>query len=882
MKYPGSAAALVLGAALLTTAAAGASSPYAAIDAAQGELPKDVVPTFYAIDVAPNPKTMKIAGHERITIVVRKPASSIVLNALQTTFGRVTLDGKPAVVSVNEARQQARFAFPKPVSAGIHTLDIAYTATLQSSAQGLFKQNYSDMQGTPAYMYGTQLEATDGRRLFPGWDEPAFKARFRVSFVVPKEWTAISNTPIVSQSPVGSDGKRVQFDTTPKMSTYLVVLCAGDFQQISTTADGIKLSVYATRGKMDEAKYALSVMKDLMPYYDSYYGVKFPISKLDTIAIPGGFLGAMENWGGITYNEGTILFDPKLQPQSDEKSIFGIIAHEESHQWNGDLTTFAWWDDVWIAEGFATWMETKAPDHFHPEWHMYIGADNDVQGAMARDAQITTHPVYVPVHNETEAAAVFDEISYTKAGSVLRMLEQYIGPGKFQAALQQYFRTHEYTSFSAKDLWADLGAQSGQNIAQAVHNWIYQPGFPVVAASASCSNGHRTIALSQQRYLNDAALPAGSTVWTIPLNVKTDATSSATQPVLFNTRTATIDGGSCDKPFVLNGDAVGYYRTEYDPQTQAAQQAAFLKLSTADKLALLHDARAFASSGRSKIDEYLAYAKADSGDADPLVAGDVLGQYNAMLTFEKGKPGEAKLKQYVAAQVKPMLPQFGGWDGTGMNDDQLGVRNTILFLLAQCGDQPTIAEAKRRFAIVLQNPQAYPPLTKQAVMGIAGYAADPAIYQQLLGMALKATNPTEQQNDFFALFGANDPALAMQSLNMSLHLPPQFAPFAPYIVGAVAQQHPQESWKFLSDNSDKLFSSMSSFERVAAVSQVAGQFATLIPADQIQAYLNSHVPADAANEIKKTMDDVHTRQAVEDRLLPQIDAYVGSQFLTKS
>lgn len=882
MKYPGSAAALVLGAALVTAGVARAASPYAAIDGAQGELPKTVLPTFYTIDVAPNPATMKIAGHERVTIVVRKPTPSIVLNALQTTFGRVTLDGRPANVSVNDARQQATFSFAKPVSVGVHVLDIAYTATLQTAAQGLFKQSYSDMQGKPTYMYGTQLEATDGRRMFPGWDEPAFKARFRVSFLVPKAWTAVSNTPIVSTDPAGNDLKRVQFDTTPKMSTYLVVLCAGDFQKISTTADGIKLSVYATRGKINEAQYALSVMKDLMPYYDSYYGIKFPISKLDTIAIPGGFLGAMENWGGITYNEGTILFDPKLQPVSDQKQIFGIIAHEESHQWNGDLTTFAWWDDVWLAEGFATWMQTKAPDHFHPDWHMYIAADGDVQGAMDSDAQMTTHPVYIPVHNETEAAAVFDQISYTKAGSVLRMLEQYIGPDKFQTALQHYFRTHEYTSFSANDLWTDLSAESGQNISQAVHNWIYEPGFPVVTASATCSNGHRTIALSQQRYLNDSSLPAGSTVWSIPLNVQTDATSSSSKPMLFDTASTTIDGGSCDTPFILNGDAVGYYRTAYDPQTQAAQQAAFLKLTTADKLSLLHDYGEFASSGRSKIDEYLAYAKADSGDTDPLVVGDILNKYNTMLTFEKGKAGEAKLKQYVAAQVRPMLPQFGGWDGTGMNDDQLGVRNTILFLLAQCGDQQTIAEAKRRFAIVAQNPQAYPPLTKQIVMGIAGYAADASIYQQLLGMAMKANNPTEQQNDFFALFGANDPALAMQSLTMSLHLPPQFAPYAPYIVGAVAQQHPQESWKFLNDNSDKLFSSMSQFEKVAAVSQVAGGFATLIPAEQIQTYLNTHVPPDAANEVKKTMDDVHTRQAIEDRLLPQIDAYVGSQVLTKS
>jgi aminopeptidase N len=849
-------------------------SPFARLDAEPGLLPKNVVPTSYVIDVAPDPQTMKIAGHEKVTVVVRSATRTIVLNALQTTFGRTTLDGMPATVTTNEKKQQATLAFAKPVAPGTHTLDISYTSTLQTSAQGLFKQKYADMHGKPTFMYGTQLENTDARRVFPSWDEPAFRARFRVSFVVPSAWTAVSNTPAVSVKPAGPGLKRVQFGTTPPMSTYLVVLCAGDFERISTLADGIKLSVYATHGKAYESKYALSVMKDLMPYYDSYYGIKFPLPKLDTIAIPGGFLGAMENWGGITYNESTILWDPKIQPASDQRGIFGIIAHEESHQWNGDLTSFGWWDDVWLAEGFATWMETKAPDNFHPEWHMYIMNDGAVQGAMDADGQLSEHPVYIPVHNETEASEAFDEISYTKAGALLRMLEQYIGPKRFQAGLQYFFRTHEYTYFSASDLWKDLSEQSGTDIAALTHNWIYKAGFPVITASAACTNGKRTISLAQQRYLNDVRLAAGSTVWTVPINFQPDATSGATKELLLDTRTKRVAGGVCNTPFVLNGDAVGYYRVKYDAKTQAAQQAAFRKFSTADKLNLLADSRAFALSGLEKINAYLAYAKADTGDSDPLAVNDVLGSYDSMLSYEKGRPNEPRFKAYIAKQIKPMLARFGGWDGTGMNDDQLQTRNTILYLLARCDDADTIAEAKRRFAMLVTNPQAFPPLTKQAVMGIAGYAADATIYQQLMSMAQKATNPTEMQNDFFSAFSAKDPQLAQQSLNMSLHLPAQFAPYAPYIVIIVGQQHPQMAWKFLNDNSAKLFDSMSAFEKVGAVSGVAGSFGTLIPADQIGAYLKAHVPPAGAGEVKKAMDGVRTRQAQKSRLLPQLDAFI--------
>jgi aminopeptidase N len=868
------AAAFALG--VLTAAGARAASPFAVIDAAQGELPKTVVPVSYTIDVAPDPKAMTIAGHERVTVIVRRPTSTIVVNALQMRFGAVTLDGKPAQVSVDAAHQRATFSFAHPVAAGTHQLDVAYTATLQTSAQGLFKQVYNGPDGKPTFMYGTQLEATDGRRLFPGWDEPVFKATYTMSFTVPKDWTAVSNTPIVSTTPVGTDRKRVSFATTPKMSSYLVVLCAGDFEKISATSDGIKLSVYVTRGKLAQAQYALDVMKQLMPYYDSYYGVKFPISKLDSIAIPGGFLGAMENWGGITYNESTILFDQRVQPASAEKSIFGIIAHEESHQWNGDLTSFAWWDDVWLAEGFATWMQTKAPDHFHPEWHVYYAADSDVQNSEGSDAQLTTHPIYIPIHNETQAAAVFDSISYTKAGALFRMLEQFIGPEKFEQALQHYFRTHQYTSFNQNDLWADIGQAGNINAAAIAHNWIYLPGFPMVTADVTCTNGTRTISLSQERYLNDASLPTGSTVWSIPMNVEYDATSVGGTPVLFNQKTATIKGGACNRPLILNGDAVGFFRTQYDAKTRATQEASFLKLTTPDRLTLLNDSASFAATGHAKIDEYLGYAKADAGDTDPFVVGAILDQYDSMLSFETGKPGEAALEAYIIKAVKPSLQTFGGWDGTGMNDDQLAVRNHILRLLARCNDADTIAEGKARFAKLVNDPNAYTPLNREAVMTVAGYGADETIYKQLFVMGISAKTPAEQQSDFFALWGANDKALAQQTLQSTLQLPAEFAPYAPYIVGYVGRSHPDIAWKFLNDNADKLFATMSAFERAQGVTGVVSGFATHVPSSELLAFMKAHVPADGAPQIKQAMDNIHTQEAVQKRLLPQIDAFVAA------
>ena len=873
-------AALALACAGSLPLSAFASSDEAAV-AAQGFLPKNVIPSLYVIDVVPNLKTGKIAGREKIQIDVRAAANTIVVNATQTTFGPVTLDGMPAKVSVDAKSETATFSFAKPVSAGHHVLDISYVATLQQSAQGLFDQVYADPSGKDAHMLATQMEATDGRRMFPSFDEPAFKARFILSAVVPRNWTAVSNTPVVSVVPVEGNRKRVKFAPTPIMSTYLVVLAAGDFDQVHAMSDGIKLGVYATRGKASQMTYALDVMKQLMPYFDSYYGVKFPIAKLDTIAIPGGFNGAMENWGGITYNEQTVLFDPKTDAQDDKQGIYGIIAHEESHQWNGDLTTMPWWDELWLAEGFATWMETKAPDHFHPEWNQWLQADRAVDGALDKDALPSTHAAYVPVHNDTEIAAVFDDISYTKAGAVLRMLEAYVGPDKFRQALQHYFRTHQYTSANAADLWKDLSDVSGDDVAAIAQSWIYEPGFPLVTANAYCTNGKRSISLSQQRYRFDPSADPGTTLWQIPLNVELNARSATTTPALFATKTTTIDGGDCDAPLIVNGNDVGYYRVKYDAATQAVQRKNFVAISLADRLSLLDDSWAFARSGRAKIDEYLAYVEADSKDADPHVLGPVLDNFGAMLRYERDKAGDAAFKAYLIARLRPIVARFGGWEGAGMSDEQLEARNTALTLLAQSGDAATLAQGRARFEQYVKNPSKFAPLNRDAILNVAGLGADKMVYAQLIALGTKATDPNDQQRYFFAAFSATDEALAMQNLQMSLHLPAEFASYAPFIVALVGDRHPKMAWKFLNDNVKPLFGPVSEFERVAFITDTAKAFWQGIPADQIEAFLKANVPAGGEKEIEKAMLSVKVNQELAARLVPQIDAYVAGHPATK-
>ncbi len=845
-----------------------------AIASVPGNLPKTTAPILYDINVVPDIGTMKIRGRETVTFRAFKPTNRIVLNALQTSISAAKVDGQPAT-SIGTAPQTVALTFARTVPAGIHKLVIAYTATLQTSAQGLFVQKYTDQQsGKPAEMLGTQMESTDARRMFPSWDEPVYRAKFHLTATVPAAWTTVSNMPIERTTSVAGERKRVSFQTTPPMPTYLVVFCAGDFDTLSGSAGATALHVYGTRGTGPELTYALASLERLVPYFENYYGEKFPLPKLDLISIPQFFGGAMENWGGMAFTESTVVYDPKLQTPSQQRQIFDIIAHETSHQWNGDLVTMAWWDSLWLNEGFATWMETKSTAELNPSWDWWLGFDDATNGSLVADARRNTTKIQVPVHNETEADTIFDpEIAYQKAGAFLRMMEAYLGPQTFRKGLHDYFVANAYSNSVPSDLWSALSHASHQDVAVLANSWINQPGFPLVTVTSTCTGGKRTLHLSQRRYTSSADNSA--TMWAIPLNI--DDGSSAAVPVLFDKREATVPGGSCDAPLIVNGDDLGYYRVAYDAPQGALQQQHFTSLGVADRMSLLDDSWQFAADGKSQLSDYLAYVKANGSNADPHVVGTVLGHFGEMLDFEYGKPGEAAFKTWGAASLRPLLASVGGWDGPTSDVDVTNLRLRILRSLAAVGDKDTIAEADRRYAAFLKDPSSLRPPLKDTVIGLVGRYADAPTYGQLIQAGMSSRNPIEMQTYFEAAFGAKNEALAQRSLQASLSLPPQFSSFAPIIVAIVGQDHPETAWAFLQKNNAKLFGGMSVFDRIPYITGIAESFWRGVPAGDIEAYMKANVPAAASNQIAKSMEDVHLQLEHRARLLPQIDAFVKTQ-----
>src|ERR1700681_4514830 len=523
------AAAFVLGVA----GPAGAAVAPFNFDTTPGRLPKTVVPTDYVIALTPDAAAKTLRGTEKVALDVRRPTNQIVFNTHDMTIADARLDGARVARTVTQNdKQLTTLTLARPAAVGHHVLTLAYSGKIEDSSDGLFAQDYRTPDGRTGRMLATQFESTDARRMFPGWDEPAFRATYQLTVTLPAAWTAVSNMPVQTRTVHGATATTA-FQRTPKMPSYLVVLTAGDLAAISGVgSDGVKQSIWAIKGDEQNGQYALVSAEKILPYYDDYFGVKFPLPKLDHIAIPGGFGGAMENWGGITYNENIIIHRPDAT-LSAKQSGFSIIAHEMAHQWNGDLVTMGWWDDIWLNESFASWMGAKETALRNPTWQWWERQDASKEMAMNADGRANSHAIEQHVTNEMEAEASFDSaITYNKGQAFLRMLEAYLGEKTFRAGIRGYIKARAYSNATSGDLWQALSAASGRDVEKIASGWTTQPGFPLVGVRATCAaSGARTLVLTQKRFLLEGSDPKNPR-WNIPVAVRSGS-SGVPRVVLF-------------------------------------------------------------------------------------------------------------------------------------------------------------------------------------------------------------------------------------------------------------------------------------------------------------------------------------------------------------
>ena len=423
-------------------------------------------------------------------------------------------------------------------------------ARLTSRARDFITRPYQE-QGTGAkkVMLGTQFEATDARRMFPCWDEPVFRSRFQLTAVVPEKFTAVSNMPVEKETKVADGKKEFRFGMTPPMPSYLNVLCAGEVDGIFAKVNGVDHGVIATKGKAEMGRYALESSQQILEYMNDYFGQPYPLPKLDHIAVPGGFGGAMENWGGITYYESRLLFDPEKSSAETKQGIYEVIAHETAHMWFGDLVTMAWWDNLWLNEGFASWMGTKCTAKFNPDWEVWLSKNTPrdptrrhgigKEGAMEGDARSTTHPIQQPVANEAEASSAFDDITYRKGLAFITMLESFLGEEVFREGIRKYMAKHKLSNTTTADLWNSLSEASGQPVGEIAAAWTEQPGFPIVKVARDPQG---KITLTQERFTVHFE-NAPPLEWKIPLTYTVPGTP-ATASLLMTSKSMELPNSS--------------------------------------------------------------------------------------------------------------------------------------------------------------------------------------------------------------------------------------------------------------------------------------------------------------------------------------------------
>ena len=778
-------------------------------DTTPGHLSKHVVPSRYVLSLDLDPDRDSFSGQASIVVRVRRATPAIDIHAFELSATSARLVSAGAVRTLRAVPQPEAQTWRldptdgQPIAAGEHRLEIAYSGKVNVAGQGLFVAPYEAL-GTKQRMLATQLEAIHARRLFPAFDEPLFRAVFEINVLAPHGYEVLSNMPQTNSRRQAS-GTLHRFAPTPSMPSYLVSVAVGRFDVLHAQSHGVPLRAFTAPGKSEQARYAMRVTSQVLPHFSRYFGVPYALPKLDQLAVPSVRWGAMEDWGLISYSEDNFLVDPQRSSPATVRDVYATIAHEIAHQWFGNLVTAASWEEIWLNEAFATWLQHKTTDHFNPDWMVRLQSRPTLDRAMTLDAGAATRAIRSGPVRETAVFDVFDEITYTKGGAVLSMLEQWIGPQAFRRGLVAYMKGQRLTNATAADLWHYIGQASGKDVSAVAASWTDQQGFPLVQVSSQCDAGRQRVTLVQVRFSN-AGPSSSAQLWKIPVRY---ARGKQAGTVLLESAQQSVDLGVCShEPVVVNAGGDGFYRVAYDADSLQAMTRRFVDLSQADRVTLLSDTFALMQAGSLPLQSYVDVLRQLPAVTD-LSQNTLWSLAGSQLVFLDtalaGRPAQKHLRSIGRALFAPQLERLG-WTATPGEDAQMAeLRGTLIAMLAKFDHRPTIEQATRAFDADQSGTSTLPASLREPVTIASGMHADPQHFARLLDKLKAAPSEEERWMLASALASGRDAKLVDELLAQSLAggMPANVASSIPRLVarlspfGEQAYRYTLDHWQAL-------------------------------------------------------------------------------------
>lgn len=661
-------------------------------------LPNHISPIKYDLTLKPDLEAFTFEGKELIELKIEKPTKEIILHCKDITIvtSEIIYNDKKefAKISYQEKNETTTFLFKNTIQKGKANLIVVFEGVINDKLRGFYKSTYS-IDGQTKHLATTQFEATDARRAFPCFDEPAQKAIFDVSLIIPGEKTAISNTLPINIEEHEGEYKVVKFSPTPIMSTYLLAFIVGDFEFIEGWTKGkkTKVRVFTTKGKIHQAKFALDVAIKSLEFYNKYFDIPYPLEILDLIAIPDFESAAMENWGAVTFRETAILVDEEHTSLSNKQWVAIVIAHEIAHQWFGNLVTMHWWTDLWLNEGFASYMENLCVDQMFPNWHIWdLYLADRYAVALRLDSLANSHPIEVEVHHPNEISEIFDMVSYAKGSAVIRMVAEYVGYENFRDGLRYYLKKHSYKNTMTVDLWDAFEKVSKKPIKKMMENWTQKTGYPILAVSSK-SNGFE---IKQERFFLSRISSRKSkedTLWQVPIKYKV---GKDLQSILFSKKSITIKTNVLGK---LNEGEGSFVRTSYDSETlrNLGKQIVSKKMSVKDRLGLARDIFAIAEAGYIKGEVAMEFSLYYRDESEYIVWSELASGINRLYRLVSNESFEKKYKTYALSLFSPLANKMGFSNKNKESHSAPFLRNLAIANAASFGDKDVIKKAQDIF-----------------------------------------------------------------------------------------------------------------------------------------------------------------------------------------